>query len=482
MDQFSSTSLPETPQIQETGESTKRTGCSENWPVGRIRRPTTNSTNSTNPLPQSLQERFSGTGLKMENVDGDMELVITADNLDAVLYEAYNHMTTPELELLLTLRTLRSTGTRQELLHRLVEHEVRRYSRSDPRTSRFSPSAPINGPTPTSRPQGNPEKRKRLANVVKRVPQELWSDILEYVQDWELAQALGIRTRDQKPGDWFNATPLDYALLSGSTARIKEVMVEGGEGLEFSEPSAHAIVRFGYVNVLDYLFRHHRKNFRKIFEADAPLPNDSAMRMQLPWLASRYGHVQVLDWWLANSDPERLDGLSRKYDKFSLNTASQFGHVKVLDWWKNSGLPLEIGDVMDFATIGGHIDVLEWWLRSGYNTNLMQRDALGIASAKGKIEILDWFKNAGIQLNYEYDVLNLATRYNKPEVLQWWSDSGLRAEYVISDIQEAVEECHETESRDWWSKRGVTFEQGRSINPDEWFKPRVLRPIGERST
>src|SRR5690606_19131342 len=79
MDQSSSASSEGTTQSPEVGGSTsKQLDCSDNWPIGRIRRPTTNSTTPPQ-LAQSLQERFSGAGFKMENGNGDMELVITAE-------------------------------------------------------------------------------------------------------------------------------------------------------------------------------------------------------------------------------------------------------------------------------------------------------------------------------------------------------------------------------------------------------------------
>lgn len=399
-------------------------------------------------------------------------------------------MTFAELQQIAQLRRLRTLPKKASLVARIVDNEIRRANKIGPPVSRkFSTSSGSpgrEGGGGLGPELGTAERHEQttgrrtptaLQRVARRVPVEVWSLIFERAQDWELAVALGLPTRLKMPREWADATELDMEILSGCVSRVRKT-AEANPTMRFTEPSLTAAVRFGYAHVLDYLFHHRRPNFRDIFETDDLQSNEIAMRIEVPWLASRYGRTNVLDWWYQNScaPPAPLEKMDRKYDRHYLNMASQFGHISVLEWWKRSGLPLIIGDVMDFATIGGQLHVLDWWLRSGYNTNMMQRDAIGIASSKGKLDILEWFKSSGMQLNYETDILNVATKANRHEVLQWWEDSGLRIEYTIADIQEAVEECHGTEARRWWEKRGISFSSSHDISPDELFKTRLLRP------
>lgn len=334
------------------------------------------------------------------------------------------------------------------------------------------------------------ERRRRQRRTIDRVPPEMWSEIFEHLGDWEVATALQVRTRLKRPWDWEGATDLDVAILTGSLEEVQRVLgaCEPDKTISFTDAGADVMVWWGYVHLLDYFFKNHYRNFLEVFQRDKMPPNEVALRMEIPWLASRYGQTKVLDWWLANSSPDTppahlaplptsnsvpLPPLYRRYDEGALNQASWKGHIHVLQWWKDSGLPLRIGDVMDWATIGGHISVLEWWKHSGENTNIMHRDALCIASTRGKIEFLEWFRNSGLQLTYGNDILSIITKKNKPESLEWWAKSGLRIEYAISDIWEAIEDATTKgdEARDWWVARGVQFD---GLDSDEWMRLRVL--------
>lgn len=327
--------------------------------------------------------------------------------------------------------------------------------------------------------------------VIDRVPPEIWSEIFEHLGDWQIATALRIRTRLKRPWDWMRgATDLDVAILPGNLREVKKVMYKNSkdEPIKFTDAAADVMVRWGYVDLLDFFFRNSYRNFLEVFQKEWVPPNEVVLRMEIPWLASRYGQTKVLDWWLANSSPNPppahfaplptpnsvpLPPFYRKYDEGALNQASWKGYIHVLEWWKDSGLPLRIGDVMDWATIGGHISVLEWWKHSGQNTNIMHRDALCIASTRGKLEFLEWFRNSGLQLTYGNDILAIITKKNKPESLEWWAKSGLRIEYCISDIWEAIEDATTKVdgARDWWLARGVRFD---GLDSEEWMRLRVL--------
>lgn len=454
---------------------------------------------------------------------------------------AYSRLTQCDLILFLSLRGLPTHGSATELAQRLVIHDLAQYrgikmeemGEGQKLNSRTT-SLPINGKNgywnggnelgvcinSSSLSESSKESHTNVDGAVERtgaeecersgtvsgtyskppgriravdrVPPELWSEIFEQLGDWQIATALRIRTRLKKTRGWETATDLDIAILTGIVDEAKEVMYSGhyteDEPMKFTELGAEIMIRWGYVDLLDFFFHNSYRNFLEVFQKDYIPPNEVAIRMEIPWLASRFGQTKVLDWWLANSSPDPppahfpplptpnslpLPPLYRKYDEGALNQASWKGYLNILQWWKDSGLPLRIGDVMDWATIGGHISVLEWWKHSGENTNIMHRDALCIASTRGKIDFLEWFRNSGLQLTYGNDILAIITKKNKPQSLEWWAKSGLRIEYAISDIWEAIEDATTKgdEARDWWLARGIQFD---NLDSEEWMRLRVL--------
>ncbi|KAA8909314.1 hypothetical protein FN846DRAFT_623568 [Sphaerosporella brunnea] len=167
-----------------------------------------------------------------------------------------------------------------------------------------------------------------------RLPLELWITIFEFVGDWKLATAFGLRTNLRPPIEWvLHGSPLDRAILTGSIPYVAQVLHDTPTA-KLGNLGAKVMIRWGYIGLLQHLWTHRRSEVHSVFSASPSF--------QLPVLASRYGKVKVLAWWLQNcfeelQGPEGLDAAVRQ----AFYEASFNGHMPVLMWWRESGLPLE---------------------------------------------------------------------------------------------------------------------------------------------
>lgn len=324
------------------------------------------------------------------------------------------------------------------------------------------------------------------------MPVEILAYIMDQLGDWELAQAVGVPTSLPRPLEWSRASSTDEALIAGYIPLIRA-----------SDPGANPptiigaelVVRFGYINVLEYLLSQHRPVFLSVFKSDL-----------IPIKASHHGRTCVLDWWkhgfeqhpelISPPKPESIadaiDGASRngqiasldwwvehggalEYTEAALESASSKNQIPVLEWWKRQhlerGIPLKIGRVMDMASTAGHVEVLEWWANSQLEIKY-DRHALQHASCHGKIDVLQWWLGSGLQLIFDQDALTGASRHNRPEVLEWWSKSSLPVQYRMCDIEEALEDAigGGEKARQWWKSKGVDF----NANDKEWMKLQSL--------
>ncbi|KLO11102.1 hypothetical protein SCHPADRAFT_877374 [Schizopora paradoxa] len=413
------------------------------------------------------------------------------DSSTDLVHDAYSRLTHDQLVLFCSVRSLSTDGSDQELACRLAHFDLHSYKFTTdisikcnvqpnlrPRWKRSPPSsrsAPSSSNAPTRLPT---------------LPTELMADILDLLGDWELSKAVGLPTSLPRPTEWATASPADEALLTGYAPAIH------ASDLVRNPPTklgARAVVRFGYVNVLDMIFKNYRPYFMDWFRVEEdfiPIVASSNSRtnilnwwrraVEARWVtfpkkrslrlviedACRIGEVASLEWWKSAQSLFPLE-----YSENALEHASSRNHVNVLEWWKNSGLPLKVGRVMDLASSAGHVEVLQWWQQSQIEFKY-DRQAMHHASMHGRVKVLQWWFHSGLQMIFDQDALTLATKHNRPEVLEWWDKSGLPSQYRICDIEEALEDAigGGEAAREWWKGKGVNF----NANDKEWMKLQTL--------
>ncbi|KAJ7818217.1 hypothetical protein B0H14DRAFT_1377239 [Mycena olivaceomarginata] len=300
--------------------------------------------------------------------------------------------TTQELVLFLVVRNLPTKGSDSELASRLAHHDLDTYH--FPQTLALPPVSPAPTPPP------------KLRTLGPDLPVEILADIMDHVGDWELARAVGVPTSLSRPSAWSRASPTDEAMLTGYLPLIRA-----------SDPIAHPptlgadlAIRFGYVNVLQYLLLESSTRARR-------------------------------------ADGDSLFKKLYKNDLIPIK-ASLHGRLGVLSWWKHG---FEHHPDLIPAPSPGSIS-----------------QALHNASCHGKVEVLDWWLSSGLQLIFDQDALVGATRHNRPEVLEWWDKSRLPLQYRLCDIEEALEDAigGGEAARAWWRGKGVDF----NANDKEWMK------------
>lgn len=388
---------------------------------------------------------------------------------------AYLRLSPKEMILLLSLRSLPTYGDEHQLAFRLAVHDLsHRTDLNAPRIHTPPPTEESFPPEPSasihsldsldhhSDVLSEASLPHSTNNHLPTLPPELWADIFECVNDWELATALGVHTNLRPTADWTrSASALDQALLSGSVSHVSSFLTKHPTQ-RLTKFGAKALIRFSYTPLLTLLRARRPAEFTSVF---------SEHSCQIPVLASRFGQTKVLSWWLSESDSSCHDPLPREYDSEPLDEASQKGHIHVLQWWKSSGLSLRYGLVMDVASASGQLPVLEWWKNSGLPLEY-DRHALRSASYRGEVEVLEWWKRSGLRLIYDKEVLVEATKFNRVEVLEWWKNSGLTVQYLLIEIEAALEDAigGGKEALEWWHGNGVRFD----VTVREWMEYKVL--------
>jgi hypothetical protein len=349
-----------------------------------------------------------------------------------------------------------------------------------------------------------------------RLPPELWSIILEFTRDWELATALDVHTNLPVPPEWRQAASeagpktsmqkLEWTLLTLAYPDIKKFF-DTERPTRISRLCIELIMRFAMVPILTHLEHAHKDLFWGTF-GHAFLPHKASVfgktdileywRTSPTFLtkeysaeaidnASRTNSVQALDWWYES-------GLPLKYTEAALEQASSQGHIEVLKWWKEHSryrttpspqqndakpllrepLKLKVGKSITYATQSGNLPAIAFWVDS--SIPFSHEDTIAkIASTHGHTRILAyWRKLRGEKILFDNQVLVGPTKMGHADVLEWWKRSGLRVEYKTCDIEEALEDGVEGEKgesvRRWWARNGLNLGVGTS----EWMRVKVL--------
>lgn len=350
----------------------------------------------------------------------------------------------------------------------------------------------------------------RTAGTV--LPPELWTMIIDFTADWELAQTLHIYTNLPPPSDWASHTnpqgphgymeELELTILRGDLAEVKHFVAQRSVPRWLSKLSVKLIMRFAMTDLLAHLEASHKDLFWATFghtflpvKASAVFGRTEILefwRTSPSFLtkeynaealdgASRAGFVHVLEWW-------QHSGLPLKFTEAALEQASGQGHLQVLEWWKaqsatvddtnasvdSSKVRLKPGKSICYATQNGHTDVVRWWVHSGIAFS--HEDTVAkLASTHGHVDILQaWHEVKGSKMIFDNQVLVGATKSGNVKVLEWWKQSGLKVEYKTCDVEEALEDGYEGERgmevRRWWAKNGLNLGVGTS----EWMKTKFL--------
>lgn len=353
---------------------------------------------------------------------------------------------------------------------------------------------------------------RRVSTVL---PPEIWTVIFEFVDDWELAQALNVYTKLKRPTEWSqNRTSLsdpvaiylhdlDRLILScPPSSVICQKLSEAPEELRYvSSLTVKLIIKFALTDVLTYLETNMSKAFWASFSGKL-LPNKAS---------GVYGRTDVLDWW--NTSPSFL---KKEYDAEALDNASRMGYVHVLDWWKRSGLRLKYTEAaLETASARGNLLVLEWWRDAALQNDrilLKPGRSLLTAAQHGQTAVLRWWESSGIpvahsegvckiasahghtaaldtwrelkgdKLSFDSQVLVAPTRQGHVGVLEWWKQYARgeqtgdgrrhRVEYKTCDVEEALEDAigDPRPVRTWWARNGLNLGLGTS----EWMKNKCL--------
>ncbi|KAK2676453.1 Flavoprotein [Fusarium oxysporum f. sp. vasinfectum] len=335
--------------------------------------------------------------------------------------------------------------------------------------------------------------------VQSKLPPEIWTIILDYAGDWELAKALGMYTNLPMPSPWTSQPrdrndplkvyehELEWTVLTCNSAAIcKKISQSPPEFHDISALVIKLVIKFGLIDVLAYM-EANRPDLFKAFDGTT-----------LPTKASAYyPRTDVLDYWKQSAWFRDR----HVYDAEAVDGASKFGHSP--RWSKLAGM-----DISWFSSGGAmqqHRTTRSFYDRAGhyYGQHNMDKlmccgggDASGIpaahgdsvakmASRWGQVEVLEtWRRLKGDdKLVFDAEVLVSPTIFKHLAVLEWWRNfahgelEGMEGrkqmvEFRTCNIEEALEDSIGDQSavRRWWTQNGLNL----GLRDEEWLKTRYL--------
>lgn len=353
--------------------------------------------------------------------------------------------------------------------------------------------------------------------VESKLPPEIWTIILDYAGDWELAKALGMYTNLPMPLPWA-LTPkdptdpfkvyeheLEWTVLTGNSAAICRKLSQSPPNYQdLPALVVKLVIRFALIDVLTYMEANRPDLFRAFDGTTLPTKASAYYARtdvldywkQSRWFrdrhiydteavdgASKNGHVRVLDWWW------RRSGLPMRYTETALEQASGKGHLLILEWWRDAAaqdenIVLRPGRALLWATQYGQADVLRWWDASGIP--IAHGDGVAkMASRWGQVEVLEtWRRLKGDdKVVFDSEVLLSPTVHQHVNVLEWWrryahgelngmEGRGQKVEFRTCDIEEALEDSigDQAKVRKWWAQNGLNL----GLRTAEWMKTKYL--------
>ncbi|PNY25553.1 Uncharacterized protein TCAP_04505 [Tolypocladium capitatum] len=353
--------------------------------------------------------------------------------------------------------------------------------------------------------------------IQAKLPPEIWSMVIDYAGDWELAKALGMYTNLPMPQPWrlepkdpsdalkVYEHELEWTVLTGNSAAIcKKLSQSPPNFLDIPALVVKLVIRFALIEVLEYM-EINRPDLFKAFDGTTLPTNASAYYpltdvldywKQSRWFrdkhaydaeamdgASKNGHVRILDWWW------RRSGLSLRYTETALEQASGKGHLLVLEWWRDAAaqdesIVLRPGRSLLWAAQHGRAHVLRWWDASGIP--VAHGDGVAkVASRWGRVDVLEtWRRLKGdSKLVFDAEVLISSTIHQHVEVLEWWRKfahgelEGMDGrkqpvEFRTCNIEEALEDSigDQSKARKWWAQYGLDLR----MRNEEWLQTRYL--------
>jgi len=120
--------------------------------------------------------------------------------------------------------------------------------------------------------------------------------------------------------------------------------------------------------------------------------NNFANREKVMRFATRYGSIQLLEWLCTT--------YHQICNPWVINIASFYGYIHVLDWWLKNGSPLNYNAyAMYYASIRNHIGVLDWWLKSGLELKYDKNAINDVLRENINPQISVWWENSGLQIS-----------------------------------------------------------------------------------